>query len=388
MTFKLNLHRVRDKLLTFYSICLFLTSCNNIVPPSLNFKQTNIKSKVGLISEFKGDNVRGTKIEIENDSTYVSYINLNKLKIFKSNLSEINPKFSSIAIPKDLLDVARYGTPTSFSLFKDSLITIFQNKKITLIDLFRKEIIFQKDIEFRDSSLIAFQDFFMPIQFSKKRNSIFSQIIHFYRMNERTHPYDYEFHAEISCSDGTFKILPVKYPDSYGEKQFGQNSFAKTIFKGDSILYSFSNEPWIIIYDLKTNKITKREARSKYHTDVLSLKLDSDSLWDTDLDRQNQLTSFRYDAIFYDSWNKLYYRVFVKKMDKINSEGFFNTLDDRQTGIVVLNEEMEHVGEVELPDKGIGWYGVGREGFVYKTSFSIENDSLFYKHYVAILPLF
>jgi hypothetical protein len=363
----------------------FISSCYSINKGDKlhSFETKRIKSSVGPIKNTKGDVIRGHSIKLHNDSTYVSYINVTKSKLYYSNLSATTPNFNTISLPPEMVNDTIYGMMSSFSVDFDSTIAIFQKRRITVYNYKTGSTIYEKDITLNDSTQVVFQDYAIPIYHDSKKNSIYSQVFHAVNQEKRKFPFDLEFLAQINTSSDTFSFVPLKYPESYNKGELGQNSVMKIAFKGDSIISSSTNEPYISIYDSHTKKITRHAAESSFQTAMKKLPLDA--LWNKDLDEENNLQSFRYENIFYDDYNKLFYRVYVKRMDLKNESGYYNTFEDRKMGILVLDQDLNKLGEMELPDKKIGWFGVGREGFFYLNSFEINNDTL-YKKYVAITP--
>lgn len=348
------------------------------------FKIKRIKSNVGLLEQYKGDIVRGHSLKIYHDSTFVSYINVTKSILLYSNLSTAKPKFKIISLPISIVNDPFYGMIQSFSIDYDSTITIFQEKRISLYNFNTKELIYEKDISRNDSTKIFFVDHHFPVYHDQKRNVIYSQIVHTIDKEKRKFPYDAEFLAQINISSGTVSFVPLKFPESYNKGELGKNSVMKVAFKGDSIICSSTNEPYFSIYDSQNNSIVNKACESVFHKEMKKLPLDS--IWNGDLDEEKHIQSFRYEDILYDDYNKMYYRVYTKEMKLKNDSGYYNTFLDREKGIVVLDSEFKRLGEIELPDKEIFWYGVGRDGFYYLNSIDIINDSL-YKKYVSITPL-
>lgn len=114
----------------------------------------------------------------------------------------------------------------------------------------------------------------------------------------------------------------------------------------------------LILYDMATEQVFQRPAGSKYFGDVLP--------WpkpDNERDEEFYVSSNSYQGLIYDELNKLLYRIALRGVDYMDLNGERRGAEDKIPSLIILDEDMEKVGEWDLPSAT----------FNTRTSFSYEG---------------
>lgn len=101
----------------------------------------------------------------------------------------------------------------------------------------------------------------------------------------------------------------------------------------------------LLIYDLKKDEMMEAKAGSKYFGDILP--------WDSpkptvDGHEEFYVTSNSYRELEYDMQNKLLYRMAYRGVDYIGPNGQRRNWDNKPPSIIILNNDFEKIGEVDL----------------------------------------
>lgn len=191
-----------------------------------------------------------------------------------------------------------------------------------------------------------------------------------------------------SCVTALFNLahndirLANPYPDIYGGEGAIWQPFAYRVTpydlspKGEMVL-SFQADDSIRVYDLRTGKSKAyfagyskpykiRPARSGSQGDV----------------KRSIATQIQYAGIYYDKWNKLYYRLLSLPIADYNVNE--ETFPERNLAIVLLDETFQKVGEYNLTEKS------DRYGFVFTSPEGLHINILSpdddYMEFLTIKP--
>lgn len=352
------------------------------MPSNLEVNKIKLEAFVGLKDSFDFSNSVWNGFSIIEDSTYSIGIDKNGSFLYKCNLSQTNPIFRSNLLPKKLIDVMKYGEISSFHLSSDSVLSIFQNNRLLIINLYSNQIIFERDISVSDSSALVFQDYSIPIYFNETLGSLFVQLSHTNGMTKRKYGFDTEFHGEIDIKNNSLTIIPIKYPSSYGNGEKGANSFMKVAINNSKIAYSSTSEKWVELYSISKQYSKKVKAQSLFHVD--NGLMDENEYLDKDISLRNFKLNFIYENIFYDKYRELYYRVYARQMKERKKDDLYNTLADKKKGVVLFNKT-QILADIQIDESGVFEFGAGKEGFFYRSKIEIRNDSI-YQRYNILVP--
>lgn len=100
----------------------------------------------------------------------------------------------------------------------------------------------------------------------------------------------------------------------------------------------------ILIYDLQNERLFEKEAGSKHFGDALP--------WENPeagMDESFYVPSNSYRELSYDSQNNILYRIAYRGVDYIGSDGNRRNWDNKIPSVIIINNDFEKVGEVDLP---------------------------------------
>lgn len=159
----------------------------------------------------------------------------------------------------------------------------------------------------------------------------------------------------IDTSKHIVKDLPMKYLPLVSEKEFGTAAFMAGVayskcFNGSDFIYAFaySNDIHKVSLDDHT-KIIAVEAKSQYANEVKVPRAMADD-FQTMIKEQCEYAA--YGNIIYDKYRKVYYRIFYPNSELGVERDYLELLRSgrKQFSIIVLNENLEVMGETLLPE--------------------------------------
>lgn len=168
---------------------------------------------------------------------------------------------------------------------------------------------------------------------------------------EVAHEWVFDFHTNQS------KELPVYYPKAYSKASYGFLQEAERIGQEDRQTYSFRAVPDFCVYLLEKDSFFCAEQVSAYQKEPsrrLTKKQTEDS--------QYKLTLLAldnwYEPPIYDAQRRCYYRIFHPAQPEKNEEGFFNQFSDRESVLMLYNEDLELLAETVLEKRESSeyWY--------------------------------
>lgn len=287
-----------------------------------------------------------------------------------------NPQI--INFDTNLFEIDNYGLISSTSIDK-SKVAFVQQKRFGVYDLNTKKIVYQHPIDGHDSLKIYFVDNPIPIHYVDSLNEIYITVVHWINLEDRTYDFDYRFLAKINCNTNKLSLFPIKYPKSFGNGELGLSGLEHILYKGDSIIYSFSSEEDVIIYNKSSNAISKKKAKSKHQRQIKKANSTDPNFQDINVDLSK--TNFTYDYLLYDKWKKCYYRTYSLSQNLKNSDGTFNSFQDKRKGVLVLNEHFDYLGEFILPEPGIHRFGVSMNGIFYRSPHQTNKN---FREYITL----
>ncbi len=141
-----------------------------------------------------------------------------------------------------------------------------------------------------------------------------------------------------------------KMPKFSVDNDYGLIGSYLDLFIGDSIFTSLEISGEIEIINTKLNSVSKKMIKSKYDTvDVKKLKYNN--LMEDSKNRKldHALYSAHYRPLFYNPYNRRFYRIFNPAMNEFDEDGLKNTTSDSKCILMVFNENLEVIDEVLLP---------------------------------------
>lgn len=332
-----------------------LSNCGMEKTP-LNYSESKLNYHFDTIFKtYKGDftkqYVGGIDLHFKDSTTYVvyNYCGSNQLKIidFASDsvleLPFYNPDFKKIYSEIKKRDI--------YVLAVDGKIFQYCNSKLD------HEIVFDlmKDSIFKNSGLLPAnykaggdQHIRIPenvIYFTlepdyENANGKYS------KMN-----YGYPKFGKFNFTDNTLQFFD-KEPHFVPYQDYGLVSNRYSLFIGDSIITSDGTNGLIRIINTKNNTTQTVEAKSKYDIYPLKKWRYHKGMKDAHNKKmQHWIESSGYESLFYNPFTKKYYRIFHPKMDKLNSDGLNNTMEDKPCVLMVFDEKFKLIDEVLLPIK-------------------------------------
>jgi len=307
---------------------------------------------------------------VTGDTAYISYVNHQTHSLHISDFKRPNKDPVIIKLVDTLLALDLYGRITSTSLSNNRL-AFFQKKRFGIYNLKNNKIEYSRSTVGSDTLPIFFVDYDLPIHYVDSTKEIYLQCID-HRSKDKKYTFDHRFHFKLNWETGEWSIFPLVYPSSWGNGELGFSAFTKCSFKGDSVIYSFSNEDYLVILNRKNLMVERINARSRFHENIIPLEKGVERNFDNKLSQN--VTSFKYLAILYDKWKNCYYRVYNKSQSLMNKEGFFNTGLDLSYGVLVLDSNLSVIGELEIPDKMPSTFGVSSYGLTYLIPNTLRQD--------------
>lgn len=150
------------------------------------------------------------------------------------------------------------------------------------------------------------------------------------------------------------KDLPMKYLPLVSEKEFGTTTFMAGVsyskcFDERSFIYAFAYSDNVHKVSLDHTEIIAVEAKSQYDNGVKVPRVVSDEFQKM-IKEQCEYAS--YGSIIYDKYRRVYYRIFYPNTQLGIERDYLELLrmGRKQFSIIVLNENLEIMGETLFPE--------------------------------------
>ncbi len=170
--------------------------------------------------------------------------------------------------------------------------------------------------------------------------------------------------------------LPLEYKrgDFYGNHQW---KYSRTINKNDELVFSFPISDQLYVYNKSGKLINTVNCKSEYIDKINPME--KDKFFDLSAKIDAYIYSTQYNEIIYDSYNDMYYRIVLHKLNKYTDSGKRNNRNKRKWSIITLDKDFNILNEVLMPDNKF-WKHiiVTDQGLLMK---SIENKNL-NKYYI------
>jgi hypothetical protein len=162
--------------------------------------------------------------------------------------------------------------------------------------------------------------------------------------------------AAFSLAADTFRLLSQTFPQSYIGHYYGvANQISRCVNKGKHI-YSFTIEPSLFVLDIATGKKEIFKGRSNFHkkdAEPIPYKEIQDEDYNDLIVRK--MTEYPlYLNVFYDKYQKVYYRTLLADQELENKDGSFNAFRDKTYVLMAYDENFKLIGEKKVGENKFG----------------------------------
>ena len=157
--------------------------------------------------------------------------------------------------------------------------------------------------------------------------------------------YNYPIFCKLNLDDFTFKYFGKDHMTNFG---YLDNTF--DLYKGDSILISYSQNATIEIINTISGKVSKKNIKSIF--DNCKIKKWNGRKIRDDIKNEkfkHALLNPSYESLFYNPYNKKYYRVFHPKLDEFDQDGLQNSESNKRSILMIFDENLKLIDEFILP---------------------------------------
>lgn len=134
---------------------------------------------------------------------------------------------------------------------------------------------------------------------------------------------------------------------------YGLNSNLYDLYVGDSILTSSGIDGNIAVINTLTGRTSVTELRSRYDTvPIRPFIFPEDGKNARSLKMKHGILSPLYEPLYYNPYNRLYYRVFHPGMPEYREDGALNTNYDKTCVLMIMDNKFRILDEKILPVKG------------------------------------
>lgn len=264
---------------------------------------------------------------------------------------------NSFSLNEEYLEKSIYGKITSFDIISEDKVLLYQQKRISILNLKEQKIDFTF-LHSQNDSDVFLRDVSQPILWNSYNNSILCYMIRYNDINKRKYEADTEFSAEIDVETGELRILPLKYHDAYKTSlRFASFSFPYIISSKDFYVGAFGITPDLVVLNKHTNEIKKIKIKHLNMKNVESF--DTTKIKEKDYYDSHSDKSINYFQIVYDPFRDLYYRFYMLPLPEgRNENGLLQTYNDKITCISVISNDFNIIGDVILSKDVFfkGWY--------------------------------
>lgn len=168
--------------------------------------------------------------------------------------------------------------------------------------------------------------------------------------------------AFFDFNSGAFNAISISFPDSYKTYFYGDADLPFREVKNDSLIISFSTDPYILILNRSTNQISRIVSKSSFQKSGME-PLDKKYIQDINKRVEHLAVSPLYMKMIYDKYRNVYYRFFLREQKLKNNDGTYNQFGDKELVIMVLDNRFNLMTEINL-GKGYLWHYsfVGKDG--------------------------
>lgn len=243
----------------------------------------------------------------------------------------------------------RYGSITSFTFNgKDSLFLLFDQALIFLKNKKLEKVIpinrldQSQYISFRFANLENAQ-----IYFDKKTDEIIGQVYCSTCPQYQKSFYEQKIIGGISLATGKIRLYDISYPEMYIKKYYGFANHVYTYNYDSLTLISLPCDPQVYFLDRYLNTKKSIWAKSIFQKNDAP-PFDTAFVKSTEEKMRHMVIVPYYSEVRYDKYRKLIYRFYLKELDLKNDQGKYNSFEQKQLVLMVINQNNEIAGEYEL----------------------------------------
>jgi len=268
----------------------------------------------------------------------------------------------------------KYGEVTSFCFSGSDSIFLLMDKAIFFVEnKIRKKVIPINELDSSQFTSFRFANLEnAPIYYDNKMKEIIGQVYCSTCFQSQKSFYKQKIVGSISIETGKVKLYNMSYPDIYVMQYYG---FANHVYIDNycnNTYLSFPCDPNIFILNRYSNKYEIIPAKSIFQNNA-ARPLDTVFANSREEKMKHMVTVPYYTELRYDKNREVIYRFYLKELNIKTSSGKYNSFDNKQLILLVLNKNNEVVGEYPL-DKYYNNYisFVGKDG-LYINYFSKER---------------
>ena len=176
--------------------------------------------------------------------------------------------------------------------------------------------------------------------------------------------YKIPFVAEYKLAQDTLELLPINYSEFFMENKDVGDLFVSYVSLCDNnIIYNFTGESNIYLYNLQTRQNEAFGARSSFTKNTTSSIGPNAGLTKI---QQHNVESVEFLYTYYDKYRNLFYRLHYGDQKYQISENEFNTYDDKSLYLMIFNKDLELIKELKLDDHTFypAFFGVTSQGLL------------------------
>lgn len=183
--------------------------------------------------------------------------------------------------------------------------------------------------------------------------------------------------SEIDLVSLNSKFLDITYPEDYEGNSWGMSHAipCRTINSKNELVYSFGITPDIYVFNLQTEKVSKRTMNSDVSVKITPMNIE-DPIGLQYLEYFIEQDFF--SEILYDKYRKVYYRIIKKGMNFTKSNGENQIWENKPSILLVLDEGFNQIAKYNLEPYNKFYVRdifVGREG-LYISNNHPENTNI------------
>jgi hypothetical protein len=332
-----------------FIIVSFLFSCSSNQKKIFETHKSSKKYLLDTIhkqipTSFGDGYIGGIDLIINKSSSFSAYnfCKINKIKIIDNSNNKVLefPNFNPLC-DFNYVDV------------KDSFIICLNNNQLFKIDKFNNS-------KFSNYNLTEFKKFSNSglcstgnKPGSDQRVNVSNEIIFFRTcidLNNDSGIYSKSYFKYPSFCKLNLKTFEFNFYDTgYAPVNDDFNDLEYDLYVRDSIILSYGMSPKILVINTTNKKRSIKFIKSKFDL-VKSKKLKSKNLSDKKNQKyKNSILNPFYESLFYNPYNKKYYRIFHPFMEEFDENGLENTYLEKKSILMVFDENLNLLDEFILP---------------------------------------
>lgn len=308
----------------------------------IDFKNFNYDTlKISIEPEYIGDNAYGSTILETNKKTLFACYNRFDHAIEVYDLKNKNP-IKKIKLEKQGPNKLKLGI---YSFLNDSVFINKTQRQLALINGSGQII---NSIPFNKIKGINHTKYtftregihignFDQLCIDTSQNFILVTIYKTIRKKKTKEFHDSYFISKIYWDENRGEILPIKYPEIFRRKNFGDLDYPDFCIKDNSIIYSFRNSSDIYKWKENQKKLYKYQIECK-NANGLSQPLA--------MNHKNimpSIKSSKYYRVIYDKYRDIFYRIYKEENKQKNSKALSGNYH-----LIILTNEFEKLKEIPL----------------------------------------